>query len=210
MGKSGQSDLSNLSYDQAVNAEEAKEWKEAMEGEMNSLKENQVWDLTHLPAGKKTVGSRWVYKRKTGSDGETLRFKARLVAQGFTQRYGTDYDETFSPVVRMESVRMLVAVATQRSMELHQVDVTTAFLNGILQEEVYMRQPRGFQTGDKEMVCRLKKSIYGLRQSPRCWNTALDAQLGFTQSDSDPCIYLSTEKTFYIGVYVDDCKDTRG
>lgn len=195
------------SHEEAVHTPEATEWREAMDQEMKSLKKNQVWDLTPLPTGKKAVGSRWVFKLKTGSDGNTTSFKARLVAQGFSQRFGADYDETFSPVVRMESVRTLIAVATQRRMELHQVDVTTAFLNGILQEEVYMRQPEGYQTKQENLVCKLRKSIYGLKQSPRCWNAALDTQLrkmDLIQSDSDPCIYTSTDRGLYIGVYVDD------
>ena len=105
------------------------------------------------------------------------RYKARLVAQGFTQKYGTDFDETFCPVVRQESLRLLIALSVQYGLTLHQVDVTTAFLNGTL-EEVYMRQPVGFVSqGEEELVCKLKKSIYGLKQSPRCWNVALDTQV---------------------------------
>lgn len=195
------------SYAEAMSQEDAKEWEEAMSREMGSLKKHQVWDLTSLPTGKKVVGNRWVYKRKLGPNGEVVRHKARLVAQGFTQQHGTDYDQTFSPVIRMESVRMMAAIATQRSMEIHQVDIATAFLNGILNEEVYMRQPRGFEIGNQDIVCKLKKSLYGLKQSPRCWNIALDTQLremGFTQSKADPCIYLSDKEALHIGVYVDD------
>ena len=177
---------------------------------MTSLQENEVWDLVKLPAGRKTVGSKWVYKIKTGADGSVQRYKARLVAQGFTQKYGTDFDETFCPVVRQGSLRLLIALSVQNGLTLHQVDVTTAFLNGTLEEEVYMHQPEGFVYQRKEeLVCKLKKSIYGLKQSPRCWNTTLDTylkELGFTQTASDPCIYY--RKTggdmLYIGVYVDD------
>ena len=128
-----------------------------------------------LPPGRKTVGSKWVFKKKTGADGSVQRYKARLVAQGYTQKYGTDYDETFCPVVRQESLRLLIALSVQYDLKLHQVDVATAFLNGTLEEEVFMRQPEGFEVKGKEhLVCRLKKSIYGLKQSPRCWNTTLD------------------------------------
>ena len=162
-----------------------------------------------LPKGKKKVGSKWVYKVKTGADGSVERYKARLVAQGYTQKFGTDYDETFSPVVRMESLRALLALSVQFGLQLHQVDVTTAFLNGELEEEVYMQQPKGFsREGEEHLVCKLKKSIYGLKQSPRCWNTALEKQLkemGFIQSTSDPCIYVDAGgDTFFIGVYVGD------
>ena len=108
---------------------------------MKSLKDNDVWDLVPLPAGRKTVGSKWVYKIKTGSDGLIQRYKARLVAQGYTQKFGTDYDETFCPVIRQESLRVLMALSVQHGLQLHQMDVTTAFLNGTLEEEVFMRQP---------------------------------------------------------------------
>ena len=116
-----------------------------METEMKSLKENEVWDLVKLPPGRKTVGSKWVYKKKTGVDGSVQRYKARLVAQGYTQKYGSDYDETFCPVVRQESLRLLIALSVQYGLKLHQVDVATAFLNGTLEEEVFMKQPEGFE-----------------------------------------------------------------
>jgi hypothetical protein len=182
-----------------------------MEKEMKSLKDNEVWELVELPEGRKAVGSKWVYKVKTDADGSIERYKARLVAQGFSQKYGTDYDETFCPVVRLESFRTIVALAVQNGLILHQleVDVTTAFLNGELEEVVYMRQPQGFiAEGQEHLVCKLKKCIYGLKQSPRCWNTALHNQLTtmeFVQADSDPCVYRdSGGETFFIGVYVDD------
>ena len=164
-----------------------------------------------LPENRKTVGNKWVFKTKTKADGSIERYKARLVAQGFSQRQGLDYDETFSPVIRFESFRSLVAVAVQKGLKLHQLDITAAFLNGHLEEEVFMRQPEGFVVEGKEhLVCRLKQSLYGLKQSPscRCWNYTLDAHLksmGYVQSTSDPCIYTSSEgETSIIGVYVDD------
>ena len=129
----------------------------AMEQEMKSLKENEVWELVELPKDRKTVGCRWVYKLKSGPDGSIDRYKARLVAQGFSQKYGTDYDETFCPVVRLESLCTMIALAVQHGLKLHQVDVTTAFLNGKLEEEVYMRQPEGFVAkGQERLVCKLK------------------------------------------------------
>ena len=189
---------------------EKRKWRLAMKAELNSLAQNDVWDLVPLPPGKKTVGSKWVFKKKTGADGKVERFKARLVAQGFTQRYGDDYDETFCPVVRFESLRAVLALAVKNGLKLHQVDVTTAFLNGSLEEEVYMKQPEGFiEPGSENLVCRLKKSIYGLKQSPRCWNLALDSKLkeiGLSQSSHDPCIYYKNEKgnMLVVCVYVDD------
>ena len=198
------------SFEEATACPEGEKWKEAMGKEMKSLNDNEVWELTSLPPGKKAIGCKWVYKVKTNSDGSLERYKARLVARGFDQKYGSDYDETFCPVVRLESLRTLIALSTQRGLKLHHVDVHTAFLNGTLQEEVYMQQPIGYEKeGEEHLVCRLRKSIYGLKQSSRCWNTALDSHLkkmGFSQSKSDPCIYISGggKDTFYIGVYVDD------
>ena len=160
--------------------------------EMKSLKDNKVWELTALPPGKKAIGCKWVYKVKTNSDGSIEHYKARLVARGFDQRPGLDYDETFCPVVRLESLRTLIALSTQRGLELHHVNVHTAFLNATLQEDVYVKQPTGYEKqGEEHLVCKLRKSIYGLKQSCRCWNTALDTHLkrmGFTQLKSDPCI----------------------
>lgn len=185
------------------------EWVDAMDKEMMSLRENNVWDLIELPKDRKIVGSKWVFKTKRSANGMIERYKARLVAQGYTQQYGQDYDETFSPVVRFESLRTVIALAVQNDLKLHQMDVTTAFLNGQLQEEVYMRQPEGYTVEGKEnLVCRLKKSLYGLKQSSRCWNSALDTHLkrmGFIQSAGDPCLYMSSEgEMFLIAVYVDD------
>ena len=184
-------------------------WKEAMEKEMESPHKNDVWDLVKLPKGKKAVGSKWVFKLKVGPDGMVHKHKARFVAQGFSQKYGLDYDETFSPVVRFESLRTVIALAVQNGLKLHQMDVTTAFLNGELNEEVYMKQPEGFVAkGHEDLVCKLKRSIYGLKLSPHCWNSALDNQLkqmGFLQAKGDPSIYMVSEgEIFMIAVYVDD------
>ena len=187
--------------------DENKKWRLAMQ---NSLAQNDVWDLVPLPAGKKTVGCKWVFKKKTEADGKVERFKAPLVAQGFTQKYGDDYDETFHPVVRFESQRAVLVLAVSKGLKLHQVDVTTAFLNGSFEEEVYIKQPKGFiEPGSENLVCRLKKSIYGLKQSPRCWNLALDSkwkEIGLSQSSHDPCIYYKSEKgnMLVVCVYVDD------
>jgi hypothetical protein len=139
---------------EAKTSPESIEWTQAMEAEMKSLKDNDVWELVKLPAGKKAVGSQWVYKVKTGPDGTRERYKARLVAQGFTQKFGSDYDQKFCPVVRQESLRVLIALSMQCGLKLHQLDVTTAFLNGNLEEEVYMTQPKGFvKQGEENLVC---------------------------------------------------------
>ena len=194
--------------EEALASPENKKWKEAMNKEIESLKANKVYDLVELPHNRKTVGCKWVFKRKTNADGSIERYKARLVAQGFSQKAGEDYDETFCPVVRFESVRSVIAMAAQHDLMLHQMDVTSAFLNGDLQEEIYLSQPKGFEVEDRSLVCKLNKSLYGLKQAPRCWNTALDSQLkkmGFIQSMSDPCLYTTSEgELFIIAVYVDD------
>ena len=197
------------SIKEALTSPDKAHWTNAMEKEMESLQTNKVWDLVELPKDRRVVGSKWVFKTKRSADGTVERHKARLVAQGYSQRYGQDYDETFSPVVRFESLRTVVALAVQNGLQMHQMDVTTAFLNGELHEEVYMKQPEGFAVRGKEgLVCRLRKSIYGLKQSPRCWNSALDIHLkkmGFVQTAGDPCLYMVTEgEMFLIAVYVDD------
>ena len=196
------------SYREALVSPDKAKWVVAMEQEMQSLHDNEAWTLTELPKGRKAVGSKWTFKEKRGADGNITRYKARLVAQGFSQQYGKDYDETFSPVVRSESVRSVIALAAQRNLVVHQMDVSTAFLNGKLQEEVFMRQPDGFQVSGKEdLVCRLHKSIYGLKQSSRCWNFELHSYLvgkGFIQSANDPCIYIYPDGKRIVAVYVDD------
>ena len=136
--------------------------------------------------------------------------KARLVAQGFLQNHGVDYDETFFPVVRFESVRTVIALAAKHDLKLHQLDINMAFLNGELNEEIYMKKPEGFEVKGKEhLVCKLNRSLYGLKQSPRCWNEALKSQLKkmhFKQLENDPCIYTLTSgrEIFIAAVYVDD------
>ena len=197
------------SVNDALSSPDRDKWQASMKREMKSLEENKVWDLVELPDGRQPIGSKWVFKIKTDADGKIERYKACLVAQGFSQKYGSDYDETFCPVVGMESVRTLVAMSVQHGLKLHQVDVTTAFLNGELKEEVFMQQPEGFAVAGKEhLVRRLKKSIYGLKQSSRCWNVALDSHLkkiGFVQANNDPCIYKAADgEPFLISVYVDD------
>ena len=194
---------------EALNGPDKSKWTNAMEREMNSLSKNDVWDLVELPKDRKPVGSKWVFKVKFDADRSVERYKARLVAQGYSQKPGLDYDKTFSPVVRFESLRTVIALALQNDLKLHQMDVTTAFLNGELEEDVYMCQPEGFVApGREKLVCKLKRSIYGLKQSPRCWNSILDSHLkgmGFVQTSSDPCLYVNTEGEFFvIAVYVDD------
>ena len=139
-----------------------------MEEEIEFMKTNQVWDLVDLPLGRKSIGNKWVLKIKSKADGTIDRYKAQLVAEGYAQKEGIDYEETFSPVVRFASVRLILAIVAKMELELYQMDVKTAFLNGELDEEIYMDQPLGFESkGEERKVCKLKRSIYGLKQASR-------------------------------------------
>ena len=172
--------------DEALVSAESDLWKNAMQNEMDSMRENNVWELVELPLNKNLLKSKWVFKKKIGADGEIVKYKARLVAKGFSQKHLIDYNETFSPVSRFESIRAIMGLSVQNEMHIHQMDVSTAFLNGELNEEVYMTQPEGFvRKGEEQLVCKLNRSIYGLKQSPRCWNFALDKyirDLGFIKA----------------------------
>ena len=195
--------------EEALSSDHTKEWKAATDSEFDSLTESETWELAELPPDRKPIGCNWVFKVKHGSDGSVERFKGRLVAKGCSQKYGIDYDETFSPVVRFSSIRGLLAFAVQNDMLIHQMDVVTAFLNGRLDEEIDMAQPDGYvEAGKEHLICKLEKSIYGLKQSPRCWNRAFSEYLesiGFEQSTADPCVYIRiSEPMAIIAVYVDD------
>lgn len=196
-------------YEEAIRSEEKEQWLAAMQAEMESHERNGTWELVDLPAGKNAIGGKWVFKIKTGTDGELQqRYKARYVAQGFSQKYGEDYDEVFAPVVFHATFRALLSVAAGRKMMVNHLDAKTAFLNGRLDETIYMKQPRGFDNDDSK-VCRLMKSIYGLKQAARSWNEALHTVLvgaNFGQSYNDSCMYTrKIDGSFcYIIVYVDD------
>ena len=195
--------------EEALSGDHSQQWKMAADAEYKSLMENKTWELVKLPEGRRAIGCKWVFRVKYDSNGQVKRFKGRLVAQGYSQKYGIDYDETFSPVARFSSIRTLLAFAVEMGMQIHQMDVVTAFLNGDLKEEIYMQQPSGYIQPDKNgLVCKLKKSLYGLKQSPRCWNEKLCEHLkslGFKESVADPCIFVRQKKELQIiVVYVDD------
>ena len=182
-------------------------WFYAMQEELKSMSDNETWELTDLPEGKKAIGSKWVYKVKHNQDGSVARYKARLVAQGFDQKFGTDFDEVFAPVARPTTFRTLLSVSAHRGYHVKQYDIKTAFLHGKLSEEIYMKQPPGFVEGSK--VCRLNKSLYGLKQAARSWNQELDRVLlccGCVQSDFDKCLYTLKRdgEIAYVLIYVDD------
>ncbi|CAA7029624.1 unnamed protein product [Microthlaspi erraticum] len=180
-----------------------------MRQEIEALEENQTWTIETLPKGKKAIGSKWVYKLKFHADGTLERYKARLVVLGNNQIEGENFNETFAPVAKMTSIRSFLQVAVSRNWEIHQMDVHNAFLHGDLEEEVYMRLPSGFRGSNKSKVCRLRKSLYGLRQAPRCWFAKLSTALkeyGFTQSISDYSLFTkeTSSSRLHVLVYVDD------
>lgn len=196
--------------EKALNGPDKEQWKCALDSEYAAHIKNNTWTLVDLPEGRKAIDCRWVLKVKYNADGSVERHKARLVARGFSQEPGLDYEETFSPVAKYKSIRSLLAIANQLNLEVHQMDVSTAFLNGELEEEIYMTQPEGYvKEGEEELVCKLNKSIYGLKQSSRCWYNTIDQFLknsGYVQSSSDPCLYIKREgdDIMLIALYVDD------
>ncbi|CAL1356675.1 unnamed protein product [Linum trigynum] len=184
-------------------------WRDAMTREIVALQENGTWTLVALPPGKRAIASKWVYKIKYLPDGTIERYKARLVAKGYTQIEGLDFHDTFAPVAKLVTVRCLIAVAVSRGWDLQQLDVNNAFLHGDLEEEVYMEIPQGFRAPGDNRVCRLHKSIYGLRQASRNWYqkfTATLCKFGFRASSADHSLFIYHHgQTFFVAlIYVDD------
>ncbi|KAM0058456.1 putative RNA-directed DNA polymerase [Helianthus debilis subsp. tardiflorus] len=184
-------------------------WVEAMQREIQALEKNNTWTIESLPEGKRAIDSKWVYKIKYKPNGEVERYKARLVARGFTQIEGEDFHDTFAPVAKLVTVRTLLAVATKRDWFIHQLDVNNAFLHGDLEEEVYMKIPQGFLKENENRVCRLRKSLYGLKQASRNWYQKFTKALigfGFSTSKADHSLFLYKDKDAFIAIliYVDD------
>lgn len=197
-------------YKQAMNCSQSKNWKLAMQDEIDSMIVNKTWVLIAKPENAKLVPCKWIYKLKEATKlSEPPRYKARLVAKGFTQREGIDYTDIFAPVVKYKTLRLLLAFATVHDWDIEQMDVKTAFLHGNLDETIYMKQPEGFVDKSKpDHVCLLKKSIYGLKQSPRQWNLKFDEcmkNLGFLRSNYDYCLYfkgISSMNPLFVLLYV--------
>ena len=154
-------------------------WRTAMEDEYSALQKNQTWRLVPPRRGVNIIDCKWVFKIKRKPDGSIDRYKARLVAKGFKQRYGLDYEDTFSPVVKPTTIRLLLSMALTHGWHIRQLDIQNAFLHGILEEEVFMRQPPGFEDANYSgYLCRLDKALYGLKQAPRAWHALLSSVLG--------------------------------
>ncbi|GJZ22077.1 retrotransposon protein, putative, ty1-copia subclass [Tanacetum coccineum] len=181
-----------------------------MNAEMQSIKDNQVWNLVDLPPNCKTIRSKWLFKKKTDIDGNIHTYKARLVAKGFTQTYEVDYEETFKPVADIKAIRILIAIIAYYDCEIWQMDVKTAFLNGRLNKDVYMVQPEGFvNPKHPRRVCKLQRSIYRLKQVSRSWNKRFDEEIkryDFTQNSDEPCVYKKASGSIivFLILYVDD------
>ena len=195
------------SFDEAVN--EVK-WRAAMDAEMKSIEKNGTWDLTELPKEARKIGVKWVYKTKLNELGEVEKYKARLVAKGYAQEYGVDYEEVYAPVARMDTVRMILALAAQRGWCVFQLDVKSAFLHGKLAENVYVEQPRGYEIKNEEhKVYKLNKALYGLKQAPRAWFSRIESYFrneGFKKEDSEQTLFTKVKqgKHLIISLYVDD------
>ncbi|GJZ94027.1 zinc finger, CCHC-type containing protein [Tanacetum coccineum] len=198
-------------YSEAMASRDAGFWKEAIQDEMDSIMHNNTWKLADLPPGCKPLGSKWIFKRKMKVDGSIDKYKARLVIQGFRQKEGIDFFDTYAPVARITTIRLLLALAAIHNLVIHQMDVKTAFLNGELDEEIYMKQPEGFvMPGNDNKVCKLVKSLYGLKQAPKQWHQKFDDVVlsnGFALNQADKCVYSKFDasgKGVIICLYVDD------
>jgi transposase InsO family protein len=198
------------SISEAYASPDADYWKEAVRSEMDSIIANGTWEVTERPYGCKPVGCKWVFKKKLRPDGTIEKYKARLVAKGYTQKEGEDFFDTYSPVARLTTIRVLLSLAASHGLLVHQMDVKTAFLNGELDEEIYMDQPDGFVLeGQEGKVCKLLKSLYGLKQAPKQWHEKFDKTLtsaGFAVNEADKCVYYhhGGGEGVILCLYVDD------
>ncbi|WJZ98853.1 hypothetical protein VitviT2T_017352 [Vitis vinifera] len=191
-------------------AEKDDKWIEAMKEELRMIEKNDTWELVDRPQHRKVIGVKWVYRTKLNADGSVNKYKARLVVKGYSQVFGVDFSETFARVARLDTIRMLLALTAQKGWKTYQLDVKSAFLNGYLQEEIYVEQPEGFQVkGQEEKVYLLKKALYGLKQAPRAWYSRIDEHLqslGFVKSPSEATLYVkgTDANLIVVSVYVDD------
>jgi hypothetical protein len=181
-----------------------------MDEELDQIKKNDTWELVPRPKNKNVINTKWVFRNKLNEDGQVTRKNDRLVCKGYAQIEGIDYEETFASVARMETIRLLLAYACSKNVKVYQMDIKSAFLNGELEEEVYIEQPERFQLSENtDYVCKLKKALYGLKQAPRAWYSRLDKylqQVGFIKGRVDNNLYIKVSQgnILLIEVYVDD------
>jgi hypothetical protein len=181
-----------------------------MDEELDQIEKNDTWELVPRPKNKNVIDTKFVFRNKLNEDGQVTRNNARLVCKGYAQIEGIDFEETFSPISRMEAIRFLLAYACSKNVKVYQMEVKLDFLNGELEEEVYIEQPEGFQlSGNTDYVCKLKKALYGLKQAPRAWYSRLDKylqQVGFKKGSADNNLYIKVSQgnILLIEVYVDD------
>lgn len=208
--KSFVTNLSSVEIPKSVDeAMKKPEWRSAILEEIRALEKNKTWDVVEKPNDKTVIGCKWVFTVKYNSDGTLERYKARLVAKGYTQTYGVDYQETFAPVAKINTVRVLLSIAANLDWPLQQLDVKNAFLNGELEEDVYMELPPGFSQGGQGKVVKLRKSLYGLKQSPRAWFDRFMKAIkkhGYAQAQADHTLFFkhNGDKVAILIVYVDD------
>lgn len=197
-----------LSLEEALQGPEKKHWEQAVQEELKSFEENNAWEVVDIPVSGNIVKCKWVLKKKCDAE-DNVRYRARLVAKGCSQKYGVDYDETFSPVVRHTTLRLLFALSVQLNLNVTHLDVKTAFLNGELSETIYMQKPLGYMCTNDKKILKLKKAIYGLKQASRAWHKKVDSCMladGYIKSKIEPCLYLKcvgSSKTI-VTLYVDD------
>ena len=200
-------------YKLAMESPYKADWIKAMKEEMDSLKRLGTYTIVRLPPGRQAISSKWVYKIKRDDKGNIVRFKARLVAIGCSQVKGKDFQETFAPVARMASQRMVISIAALEGLTLHTIDVDNAYLNGVIDTRIFMKQPRGFVEPNyqdtKVWVCELNKGLYGLKQAGNIWNAAIHAyilELGFKRTFADLCVYLTQHQgqPVYFALHVND------
>ena len=196
------------SFKEAIKDED---WRKTMEKEIDVIEKNETWQLVEKPKDKEIIGVKWIFRVKYHSDGRVQRLKARLVAKGYSQQPGVDFHETFAPVAHLDTIRTIIAVAAQKGWLLYQLDIKSAFLNGKLEEEIYVEQPQGFVVdGEENKVYKLKKALYGLKQAPRAWYTQIDSYFienGFIRSKSEPTLYVKSKdnsQILIVALYVDD------
>ena len=200
-----------------VEATSNADWRLAMQEEMGMIEKNETWSLVDILEYQKVIGVKWVYRTKLNPDGSLNKLKARLVVKGYFQQFGTDFTDTFAPVARHDTIRLLVALAAKLGWKIYHLDVKSVFLNGLLEENVYVEQSEGFQVaGSEGKVYKLHKALYGLKQAPRAWYSRIDSYLlqqGFNRSESEATLYVKrveSEVELIVSLYVDDLLITSG